>query len=96
MRVNDAGLELWSTRCRSVAAELADLEAVDPAALPSGQASAAVVSAARALVDTAGAVLTARVQATAAMASAAAATYAATEDESTAELGALSSAVPEV
>jgi len=95
MRVNDAGLELWSARCASVAADLASLEGADPAGVPSGQASDAVVSAARALVDAAGALLTARVQATATMASVAAAAYAATEDDSTTELGLLSSAVLE-
>lgn len=92
MRVSDAGLEVWSGLCRSVALELAGTARKTRTALPSGQATAATVMASRALIDAAGTKLATRVQATATKGNAAAATYAATEDESAMRLGALSPA----
>ncbi len=96
MRVNNAGLEAWSELCRSVAAELSRPAGGTPAAVPSGQATAATVSAARALIDAAGTVLASRVQTTATKGNVAATTYAATEEESATRLGAVPSAAPVV
>lgn len=78
---------------QGVAGELVGIEGAGPAVPPSGQASGAAVSAARALVESAGAMLAARTQATGTIASVAAATYLDTEEASAARLGALSSPV---
>lgn len=96
MRVNEAGLEAWSGLCQSVAAELTGSAGAAPAAVPSGQATAATVSTSQALIDAAGTVLASRVQTTATTGNVAATTYAATEEESATRLRALSSAAPVV
>jgi hypothetical protein len=74
MKVGAAGLESWSTHCATAAANLALCGPVT-ADLPSGQATAAAVSASQMIAAAAARVLAGRVQSTGTKASIAAGSY---------------------
>lgn len=96
MRVDDSGLERWSDQCSSVARELAAAVTAAPADLPSGQATAAVVSTSQSLVDAASVTFSARVQAIGTKSGVAAAGYVSNDEESARRLDGLSSVQPVV
>ena len=91
LRVDPAGLEAWSAQCATAAGELAAHApiAVD---LPSGQATAAAVTASQTIAATAAQVLATRVQCTGTQAGHAAGSYPESDEQSAQRLAALAPA----
>lgn len=87
-QVDPAGLNAWSAQCATAAGELA-ARAPIAADLPSGQATAAAVSASQSIAAAAAEVLAARVQATGARASDAAGSYLESDEQSAQRLAEL-------
>lgn len=89
MQVDVEGLEAWSAQCGTTAGQLA-ADTTTASDLPSGQATATAVSAGQTLIGGTASVMAARVESTAATASAAAAAYADQDAESAQRLAAVS------
>ncbi len=88
LQITPEGLQAWSTQCETAATELAT-RAPDASGLPSGQATAAAVTASQTITTAAAQVLAARVQATGKQAGIAAGSYADNDDQSAERLAAL-------
>jgi len=92
VRVDAAGLDTWAVQCATAAADLA-LCRPAIAGVPSGQATAAAVSASHTIAATAGRVLGARLHDTGTRASIAATSYVESDDNSAHRLAEVSASV---
>ncbi len=91
VQVDPAGLNAWSDECATAAGELAGRAPIT-ADLPSGQATAAAVTANQTIAAAAAELLALRVQATGAKASDAASSYLESDEQSAQRLAALAPA----